>query len=194
MRYHPHTEADVREMLAAIGAKSLDDLFSTIPDALKLGRPLAVEPALDEAALMAHLEELAAKQPRAVPFLGAGAYPHHVPPAVDQLLLRSELYTAYTPYQPEIAQGTLQIIFEYQTFVTQLTGMEVANASMYDGASAAAEAALMAIRLANGKRKKVVSPGRSTPSTGTPSAPTSRPTSRRWRCPSAPTAAPTWPP
>jgi glycine dehydrogenase subunit 1 len=156
MRYHPHTEADVREMLAAIGAKSLDDLFSSIPDALKLGRPLAVEPALDEAALMAHLEELAAKQPRAVPFLGAGAYPHHVPPAVDQLLLRSELYTAYTPYQPEIAQGTLQIIFEFQTYVAQLTGMEVANASMYDGASAAAEAALMAIRLSNGKRKKVV--------------------------------------
>lgn len=156
MRYHPHTESDIREMLAKIGVQSLDELFTTIPKELQLDRPLAIEPALDERALMEHLEALAAKQPTAPPFLGAGAYPHHVPPAVDQLLLRSELYTAYTPYQPEIAQGTLQITFEFQTFVTLLTGLEIANASMYDGASAAAEAALMAIRVSNGKRTRVV--------------------------------------
>lgn len=156
MRYHPHTESDIREMLSAIGVQSLDELFSTIPKNLQLDRPLAVEPALDEAALMAHLEDLASRQPKGAPFLGAGAYPHHVPPSIDQLLLRGELYTAYTPYQPEIAQGTLQITFEYQTFVTLLTGLEVSNASMYCGASASAEAALMSIRLGGGKRTKVV--------------------------------------
>jgi len=156
MRYHPHTESDIREMLAKIGVQSLDELFSSIPRSLQLDRPLAVEPALDERALMEHLEALAAKQPKAVPFLGAGAYPHHVPPSVDQLLLRGELYTAYTPYQPEIAQGTVQITFEFQTFVTLLTGLEIANASMYDGASATAEAALMAIRVSNGKRTRIV--------------------------------------
>src|SRR5690606_5710628 len=131
-------------------------LFAPIPERCRLDRPLAVPEALDERSLMEHLEELAAKQPKAPPFLGAGAYPHHVPPAVDQLLLRSELYTAYTPYQPEVSQGTLQITFEFQTYVTLLTGLEVANASMYDGATAAAEAALMAVRLSKGQRNKVV--------------------------------------
>lgn len=142
--------------MRAIGVEDTDALFSTIPKQLQLGRPLAVEPSLDERSLMDHLEALAAKQPKVPPFLGAGAYPHHVPPSVDQLLLRSELYTAYTPYQPEVSQGTLQITFEFQTFVTMLTGMEVANASMYDGASAAAEAALMAVRISRDKRRKVV--------------------------------------
>jgi len=156
MRYLPHTESDIQQMLAKIGVKSLDELFTTIPAHLQLDRPLAIEPALDERALMDHLESLAAKQPKDAPFLGAGAYPHHVPPSVDQLLLRGELYTAYTPYQPEIAQGTLQITFEFQTFVTMLTGLEVANASMYDGASAAAEAALMAVRVSGGKRNRIV--------------------------------------
>ncbi|AKU89806.1 aminomethyl-transferring glycine dehydrogenase subunit GcvPA [Vulgatibacter incomptus] len=156
MRYLPHTESDIQEMLQKIGVKSLDELFSTVPASLRLNRALAVEPSLDERALMDHLEALASKQPKGAPFLGAGANPHHVPPSVDQLLLRGELYTAYTPYQPEIAQGTLQITFEFQTFVTLLTGLEIANASMYDGASAAAEAALMAVRISGGKRTKVV--------------------------------------
>lgn len=156
MRYFPHNEKDIQEMLQKIGVQSLDQLFSTVPESLRLDRPLAVEPALDERALMDHLESLASKQPKVPPFLGAGAYPHHVPPSVDQLLMRGELYTAYTPYQPEIAQGTLQITFEFQTYVTMLTGLEVANASMYDGASAAAEAALMAVRISRGKRNKVV--------------------------------------
>ncbi len=154
MRYLPHTEAEIAEMLAAIGVSSVDDLFAAIPEDVRFRRPLALEPALDEGALMAHLAELADANPaaRALSFLGAGAYDHHVPPAVDQLLLRSEFYTAYTPYQAELSQGTLQAIFEFQTIVCQLLGMEVANASMYDGASAAAEGVLMARRLTNRTR------------------------------------------
>lgn len=156
MRYHPHTPQEIEEMLKTIGVSRIEALFSSIPDEHKLDGPLAVGPGLDERSLMDHLEELASKQPTVPPFLGAGAYPHHVPPSVDQLLLRSELYTAYTPYQPEVSQGTLQITFEYQTYVTLLTGLEIANASMYDGASAAAEAALMAVRISRDKRNKIV--------------------------------------
>ncbi|GEJ58015.1 aminomethyl-transferring glycine dehydrogenase subunit GcvPA [Anaeromyxobacter diazotrophicus] len=153
MRYHPHTPEEIRDMLAAVGAKSLDDLFRSIPESLRLKRPLAVAPAQDEIALLGDFRRLAARNEVAhPPFIGAGAYPHHVPPAVDQLLLRGEFFTAYTPYQPEVSQGTLQALFEWQTYVCLLTGMEVANASMYDGASATAEAALMATRLTGRKR------------------------------------------
>jgi glycine dehydrogenase subunit 1 len=149
MRYLPHTEDEIREMLRVIRAPSVDALFNAIPDDRRFKRPLDLEPTLDEATLMGHLTELARKNEgaRYVSFLGAGMYDHHIPPAVDQLLLRSEFYTAYTPYQPELSQGTLQSIFEFQTIVCQLFGMEIANASMYDGASAAAEAVLMARRL-----------------------------------------------
>lgn len=155
MRYHPHTPEDVRAMLDAIGAKSVPELFRSIPEPLRLARPLDVPPALDEIALFAELSRLAARNEVAhPPFAGAGAYPHHVPPVVDQLLLRGEFFTAYTPYQPEISQGTLTALFEWQTFVCLLTGMDVSNASMYDGATATAEAALMATRVTN--RKKVV--------------------------------------
>ncbi|HSN14277.1 MAG TPA: glycine dehydrogenase, partial [Anaeromyxobacteraceae bacterium] len=156
MRYHPHTPDDVRAMLDAVGVKSVADLFRSIPEPLRLRRPLAVEPPLDEIALLAEARRLASRN--AVdhpPFAGAGCYPHHVPPAVDQLLLRGEFFTAYTPYQPEISQGTLQALFEWQTFVCLLTGMDVSNASMYDGATATAEAALMATR-ATGRKKIVV--------------------------------------
>jgi glycine dehydrogenase subunit 1 len=157
LRYHPHTEEDVREMLAAAGASSLADLFRSIPEPLRLSRPLSVPPALDEVSLLAEFGRLAAKnQVQHPPFVGGGAYPHHVPPTVDQLLLRGEFFTAYTPYQPEVSQGTLQALFEWQTMVCLLTGLEVANASMYDGASATAEAALMATRL-TGRKKLVVS-------------------------------------
>ncbi len=153
MRYHPHTPEDVRAMLDAVGAKTLDDLFRSIPERLRLRRPLDVPPAADEIALQAEFKALAARnQVEHPPFLGAGCYPHHVPPAVDQLLLRGEFFTAYTPYQPEISQGTLQALFEWQTFVCLLTGLDVANASMYDGATATAEAALMATRLTDRKR------------------------------------------
>ena len=151
MRYLPHTETEIAEMLARINVPSVDALFENIPSTHALKRPLALEPALDEAALMDHLEALAEKNSstRAVSFLGGGAYDHHIPPAVDQLLLRSEFYTAYTPYQPEVSQGTLQSIFEFQTIVAQIFGMEISNASMYDFASAAGEAVLMARRVTN---------------------------------------------
>jgi glycine dehydrogenase subunit 1 len=154
VRYHPHTPDDVRAMLDAVGAKSLDDLFRSVPEPLRLRRPLEVPPAADEIALFAEFRRMAGRnQVEHPPFIGAGCYPHHVPPAVDQLLLRGEFFTAYTPYQPEISQGTLQALFEWQTFVCLLTGLEVANASMYDGATATAEAALMATRLTD--RKKI---------------------------------------
>jgi glycine dehydrogenase subunit 1 len=136
-------------MLARVGVEHIDGLFEAIPAARRLDRALDLEPALDEPRLMQHLTALASANQGAsmLSFLGAGMYLHHVPPAVDQLLQRSELYTAYTPYQAELSQGTLQAIFEFQTIVCELFGTDVANASMYDGASAAAEAALMARRI-----------------------------------------------
>src|SRR5512139_4203034 len=144
-------------MLDAAGAKSLDDLFRSIPQPLRLARPLEVPPALDEIALFAEFRRLAARNATAhPPFVGAGCYAHHVPPVVDQLLLRGEFFTAYTPYQPEVSQGTLQALFEWQTFVCLLTGLDVSNASMYDGSTATAEAALMATRL-TGRKRIVVS-------------------------------------
>ncbi len=156
MRYLPHTPEDVSAMLDAIGQSSLDGLFESIPEVARFSGALALEPALGEAALMRHLRDLAGKNTGAslLSFLGAGMYAHHIPPAVDQLLLRSEFYTSYTPYQPEVAQGTLQAIWEYQTIVSELFGLPLSNASLYDGASATAEAALMACRLS--KRGKIV--------------------------------------
>jgi glycine dehydrogenase subunit 1 len=159
MRYLPHTEQEIAEMLAVIGVRSIDELFLSVPEGARFQRALAVPAALDEPALMRHLESLAARNGAAtmLSFLGAGMYAHHVPPAVDQLLLRSEFYTAYTPYQPEVSQGTLQAIWEFQTIVSELFGLPLANASMYDGASATAEAAQMARRLT--KRDRVVVSG-----------------------------------
>jgi glycine dehydrogenase subunit 1 len=142
-------------MLEAAGAKSVDDLFRSIPERLRLRRPLDVPPAVDEIGLFAEMRRLAARNEVAhPPFLGAGCTPHHVPPVVDQLLLRGEFFTAYTPYQPEVSQGTLTALFEWQTYVSLLTGLDVSNASMYDGATSMAEAALMATRLTD--RNKVV--------------------------------------
>ncbi len=149
MRYIPHTAEDVREMLSAIGVDSLDRLFDEIPAALRLQRPLDLPAPLAESELLREFSSLAAANATAADhaiFLGGGAYNHFIPAVVDHLVSRSEFYTAYTPYQPEISQGTLQAVFEYQTLICQLTGMEVANASMYDGASACAEAVLMAVR------------------------------------------------
>ena len=157
MRYHPHTPEDVRAMLDVVGKKSVSELFRSIPAPLRLQRPLQVPDALDEIALFAELGRMAARNVVShPPFVGAGSYPHHVPPTVDQLLLRGEFFTAYTPYQPEIAQGTLQALFEWQTFVCLLTGLDVSNASVYDGATATAEAALMATRV-TGRSRIVVS-------------------------------------
>jgi glycine dehydrogenase subunit 1 len=159
MRYLPHTPEEIAEMLGVIGKSSIDELFETIPESVRQRERLKVLPALDEPSLMLHLRELADKNAGSsmLSFLGAGIYDHHLPPAVDQLLLRSEFYTAYTPYQPEVAQGTLQAIFEFQTIVSELYGLPLANASLYDGASATAEAALMATRLT--KRGKVIVSG-----------------------------------
>jgi glycine dehydrogenase subunit 1 len=147
-------------MLARIGVERVDDLFNAIPASHRLDRGLDLEPALDEPRLMQHLSALASANQGVsmLSFLGGGMYQHHVPPAVDQLLLRSEFYTAYTPYQAELSQGTLQAIFEFQTIVCELLGTEVANASMYDGASGAAEAVLMA-RRAKQRTQVVVSEG-----------------------------------
>ncbi len=157
MRYLPHTREDVDEMLQATGAKSLDDLFSSIPEKCRfngeLDLPQMTEWDLDQN--MAYMAGKVAVPPFAKIFVGAGSYHHHIPASVFYLVSRSEFLTAYTPYQPEISQGTLQAIFEYQTLTARLLGMEVANASMYDGASALAEALLMAIRLGKGKRKTV---------------------------------------
>jgi glycine dehydrogenase subunit 1 len=155
--YIPNTDADIRRMLEAVGVKSVDDLFTAIPPEVRLSRDLDLPPAMGEQTLLAHLESLAAKNAdpaRHVSFAGGGVYRHFAPSFIDQLLLRSEFYTAYTPYQPEMAQGTLQAIFEFQTMVCQLTGMDLANASMYDGSTAMAESALMASRLT--KRDKIV--------------------------------------
>ncbi|MEM7609806.1 MAG: aminomethyl-transferring glycine dehydrogenase subunit GcvPA, partial [Myxococcota bacterium] len=155
MRYLPHTDAEIQAMLQRIGVNSMDDLFAPIPEEGR-AKPLQLEPALSEHRLMAHLTELSQNNAgaSALSFLGAGMYDHHIPPAVDQLLMRSEFYTAYTPYQAEVAQGTLQSIFEFQSLVCELFGQEVANASMYCAASGCAEAVLMARRVK--KRTKVV--------------------------------------
>ncbi len=136
-------------MLEQVGVQHIDELFGSIPDPYLLKAPLDLEPSLDEPRLMQHLTSLASENSAAgmLSFLGAGMYRHHIPPAVDQLLQRSEFYTAYTPYQAELSQGTLQAIFEFQTTVCELLGTDVANASMYDAASAAAEAVLMARRI-----------------------------------------------
>ncbi len=146
MTYSPHTAADRARMLAALGLGSTDELFADIPASVRSGA-LDLPPALTELELMDRLAELAAaNRPGLTSFLGAGVYRHHVPPVVDQILLRGEFYTAYTPYQPEISQGTLQTIFEYQSMMAELTGLDAVSASHYDGAAATAEAALMACR------------------------------------------------
>ncbi|MCL5676565.1 MAG: aminomethyl-transferring glycine dehydrogenase subunit GcvPA [Firmicutes bacterium] len=147
MRYIPHTDKDRQDMLAAIGARSTDELFSDISPAVRLNRPLNLPAALSEMELATHLQELSEKNADVLHntcFLGGGAYDHYVPSVINHMLLRGEFYTAYTPYQPEISQGTLQAIYEYQSLICELTGMDMANASMYDGASATAEAAIMA--------------------------------------------------
>jgi glycine dehydrogenase subunit 1 len=161
MRYLPLTESDRLKMLEAIGVAAVDDLFADIPEAARLKRPLDLPLHKSEIEVERAFQAMAAKNlsPAATPsFLGAGAYRHHIPACVDHLIQRSEFLTTYTPYQPEIAQGTLQHLFEFQTQVALLTGMEVANASMYDGASACAEAVLMAKRL-TGRAKTVLSGG-----------------------------------
>jgi glycine dehydrogenase subunit 1 len=153
--YIPHTADDIQEMLQRIGQKSVEDLFQSVPETLRLSRLLDLPDPLSEEGLRRAFAALSKKNTddgRWVHFVGAGAYDHFIPSPVWHLLQRSEFYSAYTPYQPEISQGTLQAIFEFQTLICQLTGMDVANASMYDGASSAAEAVLMAARVTGKKR------------------------------------------
>ena len=158
---HPYlalTDSDRNEMLATIGVESIDELFRDIPMPLRFDRELALEPALSEQELTRHLEELAARNvdtSAEVSFLGAGIYDHYVPAVVDAVLQRGELLTAYTPYQPEMSQGVLQAIFEYQTVICELTGMDGSNASGYDGTTVAADACYVA-KHATGRSKVVV--------------------------------------
>jgi glycine dehydrogenase subunit 1 len=156
MPFIPHTDNDVREMLAAIGARSIDELFDEIPPELR-APPLAdLLPALNEMEIARLMRDRAGRDGSWLSFLGAGAYEHHIPAAVWQIVTRGEFYSAYTPYQPEASQGTLQLLYEYQTMMTSLTGLAVTNASLYEGASALAEAMLMAVRAHKSARRIVV--------------------------------------
>ncbi len=158
MNFIPTTKKDRDEMLKTIGVSSVEDLFSDIPESLRLKGELDVPPALSEYGVAKHLRELSEKDTAHgfATFIGAGSYDHHVPSVVRHVLGRSEFYTAYTPYQPEVSQAVLQSIFEYQTMICELTGMDAANASMYDGPSAAAEAVTIASGLLR-KKKALVS-------------------------------------
>jgi glycine dehydrogenase subunit 1 len=156
LRYIPNSPDERADMLKQIGVATTDSLFDSIPEELRLRDHLNVPAAMSELELLKQFEEMGARNQAAqrTSFLGAGAYSHYIPTIVDHLISRSEFFTAYTPYQPEISQGTLQAIFEFQTLVCQLTGMDIANASMYDGSTAMAEAVLMAERVT--RRTKVI--------------------------------------
>src|SRR6266404_3871194 len=157
MRYLPKSESERREMLDAIGVAKIEDLFTSIPPAARLNRNLDIPPGRSEFEIMEYFKDRARENaPGFQSFLGAGVYHHLRPVVADHLISRSEFYSAYTPYQPEVAQGTLQAIFEFQTMICQLTGMETANASMYDGSTALPEAVLMAARV-TGRSKALVS-------------------------------------
>ena len=146
MPFLPHTESDVAAMLKAIGANSIDDLFDEIPPELIIQSLAKVPETANEMDVVRLMRERARQDETALNFAGAGAYEHHIPAAIWQIVGRGEFYSAYTPYQAEASQGTLQLIYEYQTMMTRLTGMDISNASMYDGATAVAEAVLMAER------------------------------------------------
>lgn len=152
MGYCPNTPEEIREMLAVIGAGSVEELFAPIPAGLR-AKSFDLPPGMSEFELMRHMKEKAAAcGAEIVPFIGAGIYDHVIPAAVDHLSSRAEFYTAYTPYQPECSQGTLQALYEYQTTICRLTGMEASNASLYDGGTAVAEAALMSLRITERNR------------------------------------------
>ncbi|HEU0188853.1 MAG TPA: glycine dehydrogenase, partial [Gallionella sp.] len=146
MPFIPHTEQDIQSMLASIGAPNIDALFDEIPAALKNVRLTVIGDGMNEMQVSRLMHERAAQDNQPLNFIGAGAYEHHIPAAVWEIATRGEYYTAYTPYQAEASQGTLQTLYEYQTMIASLTGMDASNASLYDGASALAEAILMAVR------------------------------------------------
>jgi glycine dehydrogenase subunit 1 len=158
MPYIPHTPEDITAMLATIGVGSIEDLFDEIPAALRCGNLEKIPPALTEMEIGQLMRQRANQDSGAICFIGAGAYEHHIPAAVWEITTRGEFYSAYTPYQAEASQGTLQLLYEFQTMMANLTGMEASNASLYDGASALAEAVLMAVRLTKSKAKSILMP------------------------------------
>ena len=156
-KYIPHTEEDVQKMLEVIGVESIDDLYSDVPSEVIFKEEYDIPEKMSEVELRRHFEELGKKNKNLTIFAGGGAYDHYSPSTVAHILSRSEFYTAYTPYQPEISQGTLQYIFEYQSMICELTGMEASNASMYDGATAAAEVMFMMVASAKKKNRVLLS-------------------------------------
>ena len=159
MPYVLNTADEQAEMLRAIGIQSIDELFDCIPSELQLQRPLEIPAAMGELELTSHMQALSDQNQniqQQTCFLGGGSYDHFVPAVVDALASRGEFFTSYTPYQPEVSQGNLQVMFEYQTLICQLTGMDVSNASLYDGGSAATEAILMAMSITRRTKKIVV--------------------------------------
>ena len=155
-KFIPHTEADIRHMLDRIGLKSIDDLYADVPEQVIFNRDYDIPSAMSEMELRRHFAELGNKNKALTVFAGGGVYDVYSPSAVAHLLQRSEFYTAYTPYQPEISQGTLQYIFEYQSMISELTGLECTNASMYDGSTAAAEVMMMMVASARKKNRVLV--------------------------------------
>lgn len=155
--YLPHTEADIKAMLDRCGATSTDDLYADVPDALRMKQPYKLPEAMSETELRDFFRRINSDNRRLTCFAGAGVYHHATPAAVDELLRRSEFLTAYTPYQPEVSQGTLQYIFEYQSVMCSLTGLDVSNASLYDGATATAEAMLMCVAASRRKNRVLIS-------------------------------------
>lgn len=156
-KYVPHTEEDIQQMLSRVGVSTLEELYSDVPSEVIYKEDYKLPSALSEIELRKHFQELAAKNQPLTVFGGCGAYDHYSPSVIPHLLSRSEFYTAYTPYQPEISQGTLQYIFEYQSIIAELTGLEVSNASMYDGATAAAETVFMLVASAKKKNRVLIS-------------------------------------
>jgi glycine dehydrogenase subunit 1 len=157
--YFPHTEDDVRQMLERIGVESLDDLYSDVPQDVIYRREYNLPDALSELEVRQYFDDLASQNHKMMCLCGLGAYDHYSPAVIPHIISRSEFLTAYTPYQPEVSQGTLRYIFEYQSMITELTGMDVTNASMYDGATAAAEAVMMAMASTKKKSRVLVSEG-----------------------------------
>ena len=156
-KYIPHTEDDIKLMLNKIGVNSVDDLFAEIPEEVRLKGDYNIPSAMSEVEIRKFFKELGNKNKQMTIFAGGGVYDHYSPSVIAHLLSRSEFYTAYTPYQPEISQGTLQYIFEYQSMISELTGMECSNASMYDGATATAESMFMMVASAKKKNRVVIS-------------------------------------
>ena len=155
-KYFPHTDRELNAMLEVCGKRSLDELFDEIPDSIQFKRDYDLPSEMSEVELRRYFAELGAKNKSLICFAGAGCYDHYSPAVISHIISRSEFLTSYTPYQAEISQGTLQYIFEFQSMMTELTGMEVGNASMYDGATATAEAMMMAVSASKKKNKVLI--------------------------------------